>query len=139
MKVKAKFIMGFFLIVAPLAWLAVAGFEEGKAYYLTVSELDGYGTKAVGMRLKVAGFVVPGSIARRDGGFHFQLQEEGAMVDVVYVGTEPIPDTFTDEAQAVAEGIITEDGVFHAKHIQAKCASKYEAEYGAASGASDSY
>ena len=138
MKIKAKFIMGFFLIVVPLAWLAVAGFEEGKAYYLTVSELEGYGTEAVGMRLKVAGFVVPGSIARRDGGVHFQLQEEGAMVDVVYVGSAPIPDTFTDEAQAVAEGILTEDGVFQAKHIQAKCASKYEAEYGAAS-PSDSY
>ncbi len=138
MKIKAKFIMGFFLIVVPLTWLAVAGFEEGKAYYLTVSELEEYGAKAVGMRLKVAGLVVPGSIARRDGGVHFQLQEEGAMVDVVYVGRDPIPDTFTDEAQAVAEGILTEDGVFQAKHIQAKCASKYEAEYGAAS-PSDSY
>ena len=135
---KAKFIMGFFLIAAPLAWLAVAGFEEGKAYYLTVSELDEYGTKAVGMKLKVAGFVVPGSIARRDGGVHFQLQEEDAMIDVVYVGREPIPDTFTDEAQAVAEGTLTESGVFHAKLIQAKCASKYEAEYGAAS-TPDSY
>jgi cytochrome c-type biogenesis protein CcmE len=132
-KVKAKFIMGFFLIVVPLAWLAVAGFEEGKAYYLTVNELDEFGTEAVGMRLKVAGYVVPGSIARRDGGVHFQLQEEGALVDMVYVGRDPVPDTFTDEAQAVAEGTLGEDGVFRASHIQAKCASKYEAAYGESS------
>jgi cytochrome c-type biogenesis protein CcmE len=43
----------------------------------------------------------------------------------VYTGTEAPPDTFKDNAQALAEGNFGKDGVFHAKQIQAKCASKY--------------
>ena len=44
---------------------------------------------------------------------------------VDYNGTEAPPDTFKDNAQALAEGSYGRDGVFHAKQLQAKCASKY--------------
>jgi cytochrome c-type biogenesis protein CcmE len=47
---------------------------------------------------------------------------------VVYSGIEPVPDTFKDGAQALADGKLGADGVFHAAKIQAKCASKYEAK-----------
>jgi cytochrome c-type biogenesis protein CcmE len=130
MKIKAKFVFGFVLVVAPLAWLAVSGFEESKAYYVTVSEVEELGPRAIDRRLKVAGHVVPGSIERRDGALYFQLEEPGSVLDCVYLGRDPVPDTFVDEAQAVAEGILSEDGVFRAQRLQAKCASKYEAAYG---------
>ena len=42
-----------------------------------------------------------------------------------YKGSEPPPDTFKDDAQALAEGTDGRDGVFHATVLQAKCASKY--------------
>jgi hypothetical protein len=41
---------------------------------------------------------------------------------------DPLPDTFRDGAQALADGEMGRDGVFHASKIQAKCASKYEAK-----------
>ena len=44
---------------------------------------------------------------------------------MVYKGSEPPPDTFKDDSQALAEGTIGRDGVFHASALQAKCASKY--------------
>jgi cytochrome c-type biogenesis protein CcmE len=44
---------------------------------------------------------------------------------VSYKGSEPPPDTFKDDAQALAEGTYGRDGVFHATVLQAKCASKY--------------
>ncbi len=47
------------------------------------------------------------------------------MLKVTYKGTEPPPDTFKDDAQALAEGTYGRDGVFHATVLQAKCASKY--------------
>jgi Cytochrome c-type biogenesis protein CcmE len=47
---------------------------------------------------------------------------------VVYSGMEPLPDTFRDGAQALADGKLGPDGVFQASKIQAKCASKYEAK-----------
>jgi len=44
---------------------------------------------------------------------------------VDYTGTEAPPDTFKDDSQALADGSFGRDGVFHAKALQAKCASKY--------------
>ena len=44
---------------------------------------------------------------------------------MIYKGSEPPPDTFKDDAQALAEGTYGRDGVFHATVLQAKCASKY--------------
>ena len=49
---------------------------------------------------------------------------------VAYTGSEPLPDTFKDGAQALADGKLDRDQVFHAAKIQAKCASKYEAKPG---------
>ncbi len=44
---------------------------------------------------------------------------------MTYKGSEPPPDTFKDDSQALAEGSYGRDGVFHANVLQAKCASKY--------------
>ena len=46
----------------------------------------------------------------------------------LYTGIDPLPDTFKDNAQALADGKLGPDGVFHASKVQAKCASKYEAK-----------
>ena len=55
----------------------------------------------------------------------FVLVENDQTLNVVYTGTEAPPDTFKDESQAIAEGKLGQDGVFQAKQLQAKCASKY--------------
>jgi cytochrome c-type biogenesis protein CcmE len=113
------------VIVLSLAWLAVAGVNESKSYYVTVKELGEMGNKAYTKRLRVAGIVEPGSIQRRGTHLQFTLNEEGRMLPVEYTGTEAPPDTFKDKSQALAEGTFGRDGVFHAKKLQAKCASKY--------------
>ena len=51
--------------------------------------------------------------------------ENGETLRVVYKGSEPPPDTFKDNAQALAMGVYKHDGVFYANELQAKCASKY--------------
>jgi cytochrome c-type biogenesis protein CcmE len=55
----------------------------------------------------------------------FTLVENDQTLAVVYSGTEAPPDTFKDNSQALADGSFGRDGVFHAKQLQAKCASKY--------------
>lgn len=55
----------------------------------------------------------------------FELAENDQVLQVSYVGTEPPPDTFKDNSQALAAGHFGRDGVFHANELQAKCASKY--------------
>lgn len=126
---KTKFVAGGALIVGALLWLAVSGFEEGKAYYQTVSELKAMGARAEGVRLRVGGTVVPGSIVRRDGAVEFQISQDDNILSVRYVGTDPLPDTLVDESEALAEGQY-KNGSFEASMVQAKCASKYEAAYG---------
>ena len=126
---RFKFIAGTFLILGSVLWLAISGFEEGKAYYQTVSELKTMGSRAEGVRLRVGGTVVPGSIVRRQGAVEFKISQEDDVLAVRYVGTDPLPDTLVDHAEALAEGHY-QDGSFEASMVQAKCASKYEAAYG---------
>jgi cytochrome c-type biogenesis protein CcmE len=113
------------IIVLSLAYLAFTGVQESKSYYVTITELRKMGDDAYSKRLRVAGNVVPGSIQKQGRQMSFQLVEQGQTLNVVYTGSEAPPDTFVDNAQALAEGEIGRDGVFHAKMLQAKCASKY--------------
>lgn len=120
-----KFIAAAALITASVVWLAVSGSRDSKSYYKTISELQTMGQKADGLNLRVAGNVVPGSINRFGPNANFTLVEQGKTLRVSYVGSEPPPDTFKDDAQALAVGTMAADGTFHATQLQAKCASKY--------------
>jgi len=127
-----KFGSAIVVIVLALGYLAYTGVQESKSYYVTIKELRGMGDGAYTKRLRVAGNVLPGSIKRSGTNVNFALTENDQVLNVVYAGTEPPPDTFKDNAQALAEGSFGRDGVFHAKQIQAKCASKYAPQQQAA-------
>jgi cytochrome c-type biogenesis protein CcmE len=126
-----KFGSAMVVILLALAYLAYTGVQESKSYYVTIKELHGMGDGAYTKRLRVAGNVQPGSIKRSGTNVNFVLVENDQILNVVYLGTEPPPDTFKDNAQALAEGSFSRDGVFYAKQIQAKCASKYAPQDGA--------
>ncbi len=113
------------VIVVALGYLAWTGVQESKSYYVTIKELQTMDNSRYSKRLRVAGNVVPGSIKRAGTRVEFSLKENDLTIPVVYNGTEAPPDTFKDDSQALAEGQYGRDGVFHAKQLQAKCASKY--------------
>src|ERR1700688_1862920 len=118
------------LILLSLGYLAYTGVQESKSYYVTIKELRGMGDSAHTKRLRVAGNVQPGSIKRNGTKVEFILVENDQTLSVSYSGTEPPPDTFKDNSQALADGSFGRDGVFHAKQLQAKCASKYAPQPG---------
>ena len=120
-----KFGSALVIILLALGYLAYTGVQESKSYYVTIKELHGMGDGAYSKRLRVAGSVQPGSIKRSGMNTNFTLIENDQLLNVVYNGTEPLPDTFKDNAQALAEGHFGRDNVFYAKGVQAKCASKY--------------
>ena len=120
-----KFGAATVVILLALGYLAYTGVQESKSYYVTIKELQGMGEGAYSKRLRVAGNVQPGSIKRSGTKVEFILVEQDLTLPVVYNGTEAPPDTFRDNSQALAEGSFGRDGVFHAKGLQAKCASKY--------------
>jgi len=127
-----KFGVAMVVILLALGYLAYTGVQESKSYYVTIKELHGMGDGAYTKRLRVAGNVQPGSIKRSGTNMSFVLVENDQLLSVVYNGTEPPPDTFKDNAQALAEGNFGHDNVFYAKQIQAKCASKYAPQQGGA-------
>ncbi|MGA2832108.1 MAG: cytochrome c maturation protein CcmE [Terracidiphilus sp.] len=122
------------IIVGTIGWLAWSGYGANKSYYVTIPELGSMGDKAYHSQLRVEGFVQPGSIDQNGTHVTFVLNEfeshspkaaSGRLLTVNYKGAEPPPDTFKDDAHALAEGSYGRDGVFHATVLQAKCASKY--------------
>ena len=95
----AKFGIGIGIIVISMGLLAWLGYGESKTYYHTIAELQTLQGADRGHRLRVAGTVEPGTIRRM----------------------------FVDKSQALVEGNLARNGSFVAEHVQAKCASKYEA------------
>ena len=134
-KKQQKFVLIIAAIVVTLAWMAVGGVQESATYYVTLDELlamENPGAK----RIRVGGDVADGSIVRNASSVEFRLHQQDetmadpTVLDVIYTGADPLPDTFRDKAQALCDGYLRADGKFEATKIQAKCASKYEAAPG---------
>jgi cytochrome c-type biogenesis protein CcmE len=127
---RAKFGVGIGVIIVAMAFMAWLGYGESKTYYHTIAEYQTLQGSTRDHRMRLAGTVVPGTIKHAAGHIDFVLEEQGKTLAVSYIGTEPLPDTFIDKSQALVEGRPGSDGQFVAEHVQAKCASKYEAAPG---------
>jgi cytochrome c-type biogenesis protein CcmE len=130
MRKYGKFAALIVIVIGTLVWLATAGMTETKTYYKTITELGQMGDQAYGKRLRVGGDVEGGSIHRIGQEVQFVLIQDKMRLKVAYTGSEPLPDTFKDGAQALADGKLDKDGIFRTAKIQAKCASKYEIKPG---------
>ena len=128
MRKYGKFAALIAVVIGTLVWLAFAGAGDSKTYYKSIQELSQMGNRAYGTRLRVGGDVAPGSIQHVGGTTLFVLKQDTRSLQVAYSGIDPLPDTFRDGAQALADGKMDRDGTFHASKISAKCASKYEAK-----------
>jgi len=111
--------------VAVFAALFAVGytmFTRSVVYYHTPTEV----LEMRGEHVRVSGEVVDGTIAidAVAGTVAFQLSDGTSTVPVLYEG--PAPDTLKDEGEAVVEGSLGSDRVFHADTLFAKCPSKFE-------------
>ena len=123
-----KFGGGAAIILLALAYAGWTGVQEGKSYYVTVKELRTPDSSVYQKHLRLYGTVQPGSIHQTGTNADFVLVDlvDKSQTQVVsYKGKEPPPDTFKDNSEALAVGEFGRDGVFHARELQAKCASKY--------------
>jgi cytochrome c-type biogenesis protein CcmE len=120
-----KFAVLMAIIVGSLGYLAYSGIKGSTTYYKTITELRQMGGEAQTRHVRVGGDVQGNSITHIAGAVKFNLVQDKQILTVAYEGRDPLPDTFRDGAQALADGRMGADGVFHASEIQAKCASKY--------------
>ena len=118
------------VVVGTLTWLAVSGIQETQSYFKTLEEIEKMDNASKTKKLRIGGHVAAGSIKRNGQEVTFVLTQNERKLQVIYSGNEPLPDTFKDGAEALADGKLTPDGVLHANKLSAKCASKYEVKPG---------
>ena len=118
------------VVVGTLAWLAVGGIQETQSYFKTLEEIEKMDNAAKSRKLRIGGFIEAGSIKRNGQEVSFVLTQNERKLNVIYTGSDALPDTFKDGAEALADGKLSPDGVLHANKLSAKCASKYEVKPG---------
>jgi len=91
------------IIVGSLGFLAYSGIQGSTSYYKTIPELRKMGNNAQSRHIRVSGNVQGDSIVREAGLVKFNLVEEKQILRVAYEGRDPLPDTFRDGAQALAD------------------------------------
>lgn len=122
---RAKWVAAITFIVLGIGGLATWAITSpgAIAYYKTPSEVRAM-TDPGARILRVGGRVQEGSLERLGArGVRFVITDGKQSVPVSYDGE--IPDTLKDGTDAVAEGRIDANGTMQAKHVLAKCSSKY--------------
>lgn len=148
---RGKFLVGGFIIIAAIAYLIVTSMQSTAQFFLTVQELKDRGSSLVGKSVRVSGAVVGDSIQYdaktlelrftvasvpadqkeidAQGGLAAVLKAavndpNAARMEVVYIGVKP--DLMKGEAQAIMDGHIDENGLFHADTLLMKCPTRYD-------------
>lgn len=129
---RSKFILGAAAVLSIVGYLMVTGMRDSMVYYYTPDELAAKVTADPTVRdtgVKVGGRIVPGSVRfdQRTLDLRFDvvdIQSGRTRFPVHYQG--PLPDTFKEGLDMVAEGRLTASGTFEATTVLTKCGSRYE-------------
>lgn len=123
---KKALLLSLTLVVGALAFLIYTGLNANMVYYYHVDEFLTKASNLDGEVIKVNGKVVDGTIQKTKMDYNFQIHgAEHNRVNVMYHGV--VPDTFKDGSDVVVEGKYnTDQRVFHATTLLAKCPTKYE-------------
>ena len=96
-------------------------FTRSVVYYKTPTEV----LSMQGEHVRISGTVVAGTLRTdvTEGTVIFDVTDGTSTVPIVFEG--PAPDTLKDGAEAVGEGYLGADNVFHADTLFARCPSKF--------------
>ena len=109
-------------IVAIVALAVVL--SENVVFFRTVSEAVQHRPSEQGDRLRVAGAVVPGTIAETRNGVRFQITDGKATIPIVQQGDAP--GLFKDGAPVVCEGRWSKGAAFDSDRILIKHGNEYK-------------
>jgi cytochrome c-type biogenesis protein CcmE len=150
---RMKFIVGGLLIIAAIVYLIATSTQSTAQFFFTIQEIKERGASVVGKNVRVSGAVIGDSIqydAQKlelrftvasvpadqkeidaQGGLAAVLKTavndpNAARMEVIYVGVKP--DLMKGEAQAIMDGHIDENGLFHADTLLMKCPTRYEGD-----------
>jgi len=100
------------VVMLALAWVAVRGLTGNFVYYLTPTDIVAHHKAQAGQRIRLGGYVVPGSVHRAGGVLTFTVTDRTDSMQVTDTG--PVPELFKAGQGVVLEGALGTDGRFHA-------------------------
>ncbi len=124
-KRRRLYVVGLAMLALGVATtLVLLAFEDNIVFFYTPTDLVEKDAP-VGRRLRIGGLVEEDSVRRLDGGLRveFRVTDLAHVVPVRYDGA--LPDLFREGQGVVAEGALTESGVFVASEVLAKHDENY--------------
>lgn len=121
---RLPFVFLGIVVLLILGSLGYTMFSRSVVYYRTPTEV----LAAPGEHVRLSGKVVDGTVEidTANGIVTFVVADPTSEVPVRYEGAPP--DTLKGGANAVAEGELGPDGMFHADTLFARCPSKFSAD-----------
>ena len=120
---RGRFFLVLGIVVLSLGWVAAKGLTGNLVYYMTPTELLSKGDVAVGDRVRLGGFVNPGSVSRLSRQVRFIVSDGTTRMSVVVSGS--VPSLFRAGRGVILEGVYARDGAFHADTVLVKHAETY--------------
>ena len=100
------------VVVLALGWIAIRGLTGNFVYYLTPTDVVAHHKAQVGQRIRLGGYVVPGSVRRESSVLMFTVTDGTDSMQVSDTGA--VPELFKAGQGVVLEGALGADGRFHA-------------------------
>ena len=129
MKLRMIIIIGVILGSLAVLFFSTGSSVEGTVLLADVTDVLDRPQSYQDRELRVRGFIKPGTILRYGEKADFILTQDGRDIKVHFDGSTQLPDTFADGVPARADGRLKADGKLLSHKVEAKCASKYDAEY----------
>ena len=127
MKTRHKRLSFLLLGLAALGLASVfvlSAFNSNLVFFFSPSQIAAK-EAPIGRSFRIGGMVEQGSLKRESNGLtvNFVVTDTAKTIPVVYHGI--LPDLFKEGKGVVAQGKLTEDGVFHADEVLAKHDENY--------------
>jgi cytochrome c-type biogenesis protein CcmE len=120
---RLRLVVCLAVVVAALGWVTMRGLTSSFVYYLTPTDVVLHHKAQVGERVRLGGFVVPGSVGRASSSLSFTVTDGTESVSVVSTGT--VPELFKAGQGVVLEGALNADGRFHSDTLLVKHSGDY--------------
>jgi cytochrome c-type biogenesis protein CcmE len=106
------------VVVGAIAWVTISGLRGSFVYYLTPTDVVAHHKAQVGERVRLGGYVVPGSVGHTASALTFTVTDGTDSMAVSSVGS--VPELFRAGQGVVLEGSLGADGTFHADTLLVK-------------------
>ena len=120
---RVRLVACLLVVLGALAFIAVRGLTGNFVYYLTPTDIVADHKAQVGERVRLGGYVVPGSVARTATALTFTVTDNAYSIQVSDTGS--VPALFKAGQGVVLEGAMGSDGLFHSDTLLVQHDGRY--------------